>query len=161
MDAESVLMASPSDGEIAPMPSNLEPVIPQRAYRRALFFPSINLIKPGFWTFAYFHPAEIACRHCGGILLDYNAMSCLDRFRHLIRQPITVTSGYRCIVHNRNVGSQDSSFHPQGRAFDLICPPDQQQWWQQIATRAGFSGFGFYDTFIHVDDGPRRVWNQK
>lgn len=36
--------------------------------------------------------------------------------------PIVISSGYRCLVLNRAIGSKDTSQHLLGEAADFICP---------------------------------------
>jgi zinc D-Ala-D-Ala carboxypeptidase len=46
----------------------------------------------------------------------------LDRVRLLLRQPLEISSGYRCEALNRAVGGAPRSQHAQGLAADFICP---------------------------------------
>jgi len=46
----------------------------------------------------------------------------LERIRELLGAPVMVTSGYRCSVLNKAVGSVSTSDHPQGHAADFVCP---------------------------------------
>lgn len=111
-----------------------------------------------------FAPHEIACRHCGDLLINWEAMNALQRLRNSWKSPLRILSGYRCPIHNEKVGGVAGSLHLQGRAFDIHTPTS---WtgkhtasfiWH--ATKAGFSGIGLYTTFIHIDTGPHRTWEQ-
>lgn len=42
--------------------------------------------------------------------------------RYILKKPIIVNSGYRCLMVNRLVGSRDNSQHIKGQAADIICP---------------------------------------
>lgn len=134
------------------------PIIKQHVLRRTIHFRHVDLIRPGFWPATYFTPVDLACNCCQSILIDYTALKCLDNFRAIMGVPITVNSGYRCIEHNRSVGSQDSSLHPQGRAFDIALAGREPSDIIHAAHRAQFRGFGTYQSFIHIDDGPERSW---
>lgn len=47
----------------------------------------------------------------------------LEEVRTLLgNKPIIVTSGYRCVALNREIGSSDTSAHCQGQAADFTCP---------------------------------------
>jgi zinc D-Ala-D-Ala carboxypeptidase len=47
----------------------------------------------------------------------------MERIRDALNgQPITVTSGYRCMTLNRAIGSGDGSDHPDAVAVDFKCP---------------------------------------
>lgn len=110
-----------------------------------------------------FSARELACKHCGECLFDDHSLRCLQAYRNRQDSPVIITSGYRCAVHNRNVGGARHSLHLVGQAFDLTMPMDRQTRSQAIlmAGASGFRGLGLYDNFIHVDT--RRdytVWEQ-
>lgn len=46
----------------------------------------------------------------------------LERVRDILKGPITVTSGYRCLALNTAIGSLPSSAHVRGMAADFRCP---------------------------------------
>ena len=67
---------------------------------------------------------ENCCGHSGPV--DERLVSALEELRRLAGErcgwkdvPIHVDSGYRCHVHNREVGSVDASFHCIGMAADI------------------------------------------
>lgn len=111
------------------------------------------------WPARFFKPQELACRCCGEVHVDPEALMRLDRLRMLLDKPVFVTSGYRCPAHNAAVGGAKNSLHLKGKAFDL--PYGGAFGLQELLTRAqhaGFTGFGFYTRFLHVDTGPARCW---
>lgn len=128
--------------------------------RRAIHWPDVDFIERGLWPFRYFRPEEIRSKGDGSILVDYQALEMLDRFRDDIGAPIFVTSAYRDHAHNAAVGSQPTSLHRQGRAFDIwvnrVTPYELAQW----AALFGWPGIGLYETFVHVDDGSPRRWGR-
>lgn len=113
-----------------------------------------------------FRPQELACKCCGGLTIHFNTMHKLQYLRSsLWKRPIQLTSAYRCPRHNRNVGGAAESYHLDGRAFDIRFPKEQRDpvvasliFW---ATTAGFKGFGLYPSFIHIDTGYHRTWDQQ
>ena len=70
----------------------------------------------------YFHENEFRCKHCrqlpaGG--MDLNLIKILDEARERLGVPIIVSSGYRCPVHNANIGGASQSYHMRGMAADI------------------------------------------
>jgi hypothetical protein len=47
---------------------------------------------------------------------------CMQQIRDLLKQPIRITSGYRCEELNRALGGSKTSQHCKGEAVDFICP---------------------------------------
>lgn len=119
------------------------------------------------WSERYpnFRPQELACKCCGHLILHYETMDALQRLRTMWQAPMRITSGTRCAKHNERVGGAKGSLHMQGRAFDIHMP---QSWtgrhtasFLYYATHAQFRGIGLYRTFIHLDTGPHRTWEEK
>jgi peptidoglycan hydrolase-like protein with peptidoglycan-binding domain len=85
-----------------------------------------------------------------------NARRCMYKLEALRLKlgntPITVTSGFRSIVHNRDVGGASDSMHLYGHAADLVVPGVANRTIYQKAETCGFSGL---ETFTadhqHVD----------
>lgn len=117
----------------------------------------------------YFSPEELRCRGCvpGRCLRDpygfqLEAALKLDKLRELMDQPLIINSAYRCPFHNAAVGGAASSRHKVGDAFDIsLRNVENKSRLISCAKLAGFTGFGFYGTFLHVDTGPVRVWVTK
>ncbi len=68
---------------------------------------------------------------------------------------VVVSSGFRCLTHNRKIGSKDTSQHPLGLAADIF-PPDG--FTPLSVARIAISipglaagGIGVYSTFVHFD----------
>ena len=113
----------------------------------------------GPWTWEHFTPKEIACKHCGEMVLDAASMDALEELRTLWGQAVVINSAHRCVAHNKAVGGSANSQHLK-IAFDCRCPADQQAAFSDAARSAGFSGIGLYPGkgFVHVDTGPKRSW---
>ena len=114
---------------------------------------------------ANFRRSEFACKGlacCGGTAaIAPEFVEMLQRLRDLVGKPIVVNSGFRCLKHNRAVGSNDTSQHPLGLAADLAIPVGMTA--DQLAAVAEslglFGGIGIYPTWVHVDIGPAgRRW---
>lgn len=119
----------------------------------------------------HFSRAEFACHGtdcCGGTAaVDARLIEALEAFRVAVNQPVFINSGFRCLRHNRTVGSTDSSQHPKGRAADVSILADMTM--DEMAVVAEeiqsfrYGGIGTYDFFIHLDvrpDGPTR-WDER
>lgn len=107
-----------------------------------------------------FSLAELSCRHCGVMGAQFDAVDKLQALRDAMGVPLNINSAYRCPEHNANVGGVLNSHHVQGDAFDIsIVGVDKLKLYQK-AKDVGFTGFGFYKTFLHVDTGLKRTWGE-
>lgn len=88
------------------------------------------------------------------------SLDALERLRALWGRPIVITSGHRCVEHNRRVGGAPHSQHLR-IAFDCACPARLQSEFIRLAKAAGFRGIGRYPqrNFVHLDLGPTREWS--
>lgn len=78
--------------------------------------------------------------------------------------PVRITSGYRSVQHNRDVGGAPASYHTRiagrrGAAADFTCARGRPADWHRFLDRAGVPGLGLYATFVHADNrGQRARW---
>lgn len=113
-----------------------------------------------YWPWVFFRPAEIVCRHCSECLISTDLMNALEGLRGQLGRPLVITSGYRCAVHNKNVGGAEQSLHVDGMAVDVVA----KNWREKteilhLAWINGFSGgVGVYPNWLHLDLGSRRYW---
>ena len=110
------------------------------------------------WPWPNFSLREIGCRHCHTALINVRAMDALQSLRDMMAHPLTINSAYRCPVHNAQVGGAKTSYHLKGEAFDISTVHVDAKQLRAVAEKAGFTGFGTYPTFLHVDIGPAREW---
>lgn len=82
----------------------------------------------------------------------------LLRICELTGEQYVVTSAFRDKSHNRSVGGSANSVHMSGYAIDIRVNASHREDFFLAAQRAGFTGFGIYDSFIHLDCGSRRMW---
>ena len=119
-------------------------------------------VKQYEWPATFFTPKEIACKGTGRLKVDMNALVMLDKARALFGQPMGISSGYRSPEHNQAVGGAKNSRHLVGDAFD-ISTKNMSEYDKQVlhgcCLLAGFKGFGFAKTFLHVDTGSSRDWS--
>ena len=119
----------------------------------------------------YFSDKELECS-CGcGLLPSYESVERLYLLRLLCGFPLQINSAARCKIYNLKVGGKDGSTHlPEwdrvgylrgkgGCGFDIRNDRKLEFNKRQIiiekATLCGFKGFGYAETFIHIDDAKR------
>lgn len=93
-------------------------------------------------------------------VIDKRVINMFDAIRERVGQPLEITSGYRCIPHNAEVGGVPDSQHVLGTAIDLV-PPDGMTRTElyNIADDIqrnvfGYGGLGAYppgNESIHID----------
>ncbi|MFQ5509929.1 MAG: D-Ala-D-Ala carboxypeptidase family metallohydrolase [Leptospirillia bacterium] len=117
----------------------------------------------------HFPASEIACRHCGDLVMHPPFMDRLERLRAAFAHPMPVTSGYRCPAHDATIGG--AGVHPTGRAVDVALSGADLYRLLALALSMGFTGIGIHQRgpmeqrFIHLDDmedghTPRpRIWS--
>lgn len=114
------------------------------------------------WAWPDFHPKELACKCCGNLLVTQKSVDAWDKiqkFRNIVRVPVIINSAYRCKDYNRKVGGVKNSYHLKGRAFDVPITESLPRGLIHTAAReAGFTGFGDYKDFVHIDTGRARNW---
>ena len=105
-----------------------------------------------------FKSTEFDCKcgrkDCKITLIDLDGVACAQKVRDTFGKEIVPTSGYRCAVHNKNVGGVSSSLHLKGLAFDLKCPKGVSlNDFAFACEQAGFKGVLRYDGkgFVHCD----------
>ncbi len=109
----------------------------------------------------HFSHSEFKCK-CGSCNTykppPLSLVAILEMVRHWAGKPVTITSGYRCGVHNTKVGGATGSKHLLGLAADIKVqgkmPKDVHDF---ISHRFPHSlGLKHYDSWVHVDVADRR-----
>ena len=109
------------------------------------------------WRWPNFSPGEMACRHCGETYHWPEFMDRLQAARDDVGRPFRIHSAHRCALHNARVGGAPLSEHLK-LAVDIGLAGHDPVQLHKALRRAGFRGFGFYQTFIHADLGRARHW---
>jgi len=109
----------------------------------------------------YFSQEELECPHCQKCPMDANFMARLVAVRRELGFPLNINSGYRCSVHNKNVGGKAASKHLLGRAVDIKLDMSEENQIRLLSSLIdhGLHGIGVAKTFIHADDYSKRLWS--
>lgn len=120
-----------------------------------------------------FHLSEFQCK-CGCTMPNpvfkniQKLAQQLQVLRNDLNKPIKINSAYRCLDHNRSIGSKDTSQHIKGKASDIVVKdmhPDNV--YLKIRSKINKSemtqgGLGRYNTFTHYDiRGTKARWDNR
>jgi len=96
---------------------------------------------------------EFACKCCGQGMAHIKLLLAWEKLRRQLDRAITVTSGFRCIEHNKAVGGESTSQHLYGKALDIKFNPREMALVDliELFTAAGFRGIGRGDGWWHLD----------
>jgi len=104
----------------------------------------------------HFTACEIACPCCGELYVWPEALDALERLRAAMNAPLRIDSGHRCALYNARVGGAPLSMHKR-LAFDVALQGHNLRQLAQAAHESGFTGFGFGQTFLHLDTRAHRA----
>jgi hypothetical protein len=110
------------------------------------------------WRWKYFTRDELACKGSNSFVINEDALDKLEKMREIMGAPLKINSAYRSPSYNKKIGGAKNSMHVQGRAFDVSIKGHNPSTLYTAALHAGFTGFGFYRTFLHVDTSNKRSW---
>jgi uncharacterized protein YcbK (DUF882 family) len=102
----------------------------------------------------HFKPREFRSKDGLSGMPQIKAMLALDELRERFGHPLKIVSAYRSPEHNKAVGGATNSYHLKGLAFDISTEGWNEGDKLEFVVRAHqhqFMGFGFYDTFLHID----------
>lgn len=111
------------------------------------------------WSSPYFTEDEMRCQ-CGCLQdgMSDTFMEKLTALRQDWGQPMTVSSGYRCVNHPIEARKDKPGAHASGRAADILIAGEDAYNFMCAALGHGFTGIGVNQTgswgsrFIHLDD---------
>ena len=110
-----------------------------------------------------FKYGEFRCPHCGGNHIQVRFVEKLQEARDYSNElgPGTsyrINSGWRCQVHNEEVGGTRKSPHMDGLAADIAVSNNYRRMCIVYGLiKAGFTRLGVYRKFIHADMRDSRV----
>lgn len=120
-----------------------------------------------------FKSCELKCKckdpYCIRYGADLDLFLLLEELRSIFDKPIKINSAYRCLKHNRDIGSKDTSQHIKGTAADIVIKGISIKKVQQILKEKYWgkdkliTGLGLYKTFTHVDvrEGNPAFWDNR
>ena len=93
---------------------------------------------------------------CSTTIIDEKLVAYIQQIRDHFGKPVTVTSSYRCEIHNKRVGGATKSYHMQGKAADIVVQGVSSREVAKYAESIGILGIGLYETFAdgyftHID----------
>ena len=112
----------------------------------------------------HFTSEEFVCSCCGELKVDKQLLNTLEIIRNHFDTPMVVTCGYRCKLHNKEVGGVKNSLHLIGFASDFyfkgLSINDTIGEMQELHSKIKWGGLGIYKNkhFYHVDIGKYRAW---
>jgi len=109
------------------------------------------------WPWKYFKPQEMACRSTGKLTMHSGLLDNLDVLRSRFNSSLTILSAYRSPYHNSCVGGAPRSRHLVGDACDISIRNKDKFLLEKLALELKFTGFGYYNTFLHIDRRPKRA----
>lgn len=114
------------------------------------------------WRWKNFSPEEhgMHCPCCGEYYHDPVALDKLQYARTVFGKALRINSSHRCRKHNRAVGGALNSQHLRV-AFDVSTRGHNRYQVLAALKQAGFTTFGYYNTFIHTDTRRGRRWYGK
>jgi hypothetical protein len=125
-----------------------------------------------------FHLSEFECRkggspcgHCGGaVVIDPRVILFAQILREEIGRALRITSGFRCIPRNIELGGvlatmdpwdPNNSFHVQGMAIDVSASGIGKRELAEAAIKVGWPRVGYYQKrgieVVHLDVADPRV----
>lgn len=104
----------------------------------------------------HFTKEEFDCKcGCGNgdVVISQELVFALERVRVLHSKAMRITSGIRCLKHNRSIGSRDTSSHVKGIAADIHCTDmsTRLNLIRCILQGGTIKRIGINKDFIHVD----------
>lgn len=114
----------------------------------------------------YFKPSEFRCkgkecRDKPDPVMNETQLRRLDMLREKACVPLHVNCGYRCKIHNAEVGGAPESRHMKCDATDISAVGIGVEKLAKMAEECGFDGIGKYpkSNFVHVDSrGYKARW---
>lgn len=107
----------------------------------------------------HFKSSEFDCHGigcCTETIINPKLVDYLEMIRNHFGMPVTLTSAYRCPVHNSAIHGATGSHHCRGNAADIVVRNHTPRTVSRFAEESGILGIGLYETngdghFVHVD----------
>ena len=112
------------------------------------------------WPWHFFKPKEVACKGTGKLSINDRLIGKLDILRSRLGLPLSLSSVFRTPYYTAKCGGAPRSMHLFGLAADIQTVNKDRNLILELAKGLGFTGFGYYRTFLHVDLGRKREWGK-
>lgn len=101
----------------------------------------------------YFKKKDFDCKcGCGLNNINQELVDNLNTLRELLKEPIIINSACRCLKHNKNIGSSDTSTHLKGLAVDISAKNSNYRYkLLKVILFFGIKRVGIEKDFIHID----------
>ena len=110
----------------------------------------------------HFTKEEMDCPCCQASHISTKFMHRLEACRILAGVPFRVTSGFRCVKHNEEIGGHKNSAHKFGQAVDIARQnPASDRRIIDAAVKCEFIGIEIATRHIHLDMAVRKeptIW---
>lgn len=106
------------------------------------------------YTPKYFKPEEFkrCTPACDISQIEPFLLQQLDKLRERVHQPLVITSAYRSVEYEKQMGRSGSSAHCQGTAVDIRCHSVRNRFKiLKEALSLGFTRIGIAQNYIHLD----------
>lgn len=106
-----------------------------------------------------FELSEFKCGcGCGLVKVQPEFLHRLLAARYIANTRFVITSGTRCLDHNRAVGGAEDSEHLYGWAADIATSSSHARWAiLQALILSGFNRIGIESDFIHAGADPTKI----
>ena len=109
-----------------------------------------------------FSREEFACKcGCKFAVVDTVLLRVLEGIREEFDEPVHITSGCRCAVHNEAIGGSEKSWHMLGMASDFMVKDITPKQVYDFLKDWYSGGLGIYSSWIHIDIGNKRRWDKR
>lgn len=86
----------------------------------------------------------------------------LQAIRLKFGSAIGISSSYRSPTYNKSIKGATSSEHINGNALDIYPLNGDIKGLHKVGKELGFDGgLGLYNTFMHIDCGRKRFWDER
>lgn len=111
------------------------------------------------WPYKNFTQEELSSKREGQFYWHDRSLTALQLARTILGVPMYINSAHRSWLHNIAIGGAPLSSHKY-IAFDISLRGFEGMLHilYRVLKKVGFRGFGFYETFIHVDLDRARSW---
>ena len=93
------------------------------------------------------------CGQCDYDTVDAELIVAIQDIRDHFGRAVTITSGNRCPTYNNKIGGAINSYHPRGRAADIVVTDVAPRYVYDYLNKKYPEAFGLgkYDDFTHID----------